>query len=128
MGEDRQRRQGIVERRTEKEIEVEAVDGGEERSFPAILVLRIVSEVWGYLGASHQILRSKFSTHIASLFTLKKSSLQPKAKPGGPGSQPYSKLVFCRENRGSMLCFILRKKEKNRLDLKSCSQTEFCLR
>lgn len=39
----------MVERGTEKEIDVEAVDRGEERSFPAILVLRIVSEVWSYL-------------------------------------------------------------------------------
>lgn len=64
------------------------------------------------VGASFPILRSKFSTHIASLFTLRKTLLQPKAKPGGPGSQPYSKPVFCRENRCSMICFILKKKER----------------
>lgn len=63
------------------------------------------------MGASHQILKSKFSTHITSLFTLRKTSLQPKAKPGGPDTQPYPKPVFCRKNGCSLLCFILKKKK-----------------
>lgn len=67
------------------------------------------------MGAFHQILKSKFSTHITSLFTLRKTSLQPKAKPGGPDTQPYSKPVFCRKKNGcSLLCFIL-EKEKNQI-------------